>query len=141
MILSYFLNSSKQKNSTFDINIPREGSSISLHNSFVLLEFEVTNNFNANAQYAYGIELCPVNNLGPVAFFSEAQLSRSSNEHLETFENLHTAILRHNLLSSSANTTDILHGFDSNVTRRREESTTNKQDDTKGILLQWNSMK
>ena len=40
----------------------------------------------------------------------------------------------HKLLSSSHDTNDILYGFDSNVNRRREELTNNKEAGEKGTF-------
>ena len=59
--------------SNIDINIPREDSYISLQNSYVLFEFEVTHNDVATTHYAANNEISLVN-LGPVALFSEARL-------------------------------------------------------------------
>ena len=80
----------------------------------------MTHNIVAYTQYSANNDVC-LANLGPVAFFSEARLSASSNKHHEKVENLHTVSLMHKILSSSANSTDLLFVFDSNITRRRQE--------------------
>ena len=59
--------------------------------------------------------------------FSETKLTTHSGKHLENIEILHTVSLMHKLLSSSHDTNDILYGFDSNVARRRQELTNNKE--------------
>ena len=64
-----------------DKNIPREDSYISLQNSYILVDFEVTHNVYANTQYAQIKQVCLVN-LGPFGPFSEVKLSTSSNKHL-----------------------------------------------------------
>ena len=86
----------KNWNSYSDINIPRDNISISLQKSYTLVESEVTKNVNAIAQYANENEYCLVN-LGAIALFPKAKLSKSSNKHLEKFEKLHTVSLMHKL--------------------------------------------
>ena len=53
-------------NSNITINIPREDSYISLQNSYILIEFEVTH--NDDTKYADNNEISLVN-LGPIAFY------------------------------------------------------------------------
>ena len=118
-------------NSNITINIPREDSYISLQNSYILIDFEVTR--NDDTKYVDANEISLVN-LGPVALFSEGKLTTHSGKHLENIENLHTVSLMHKLLSSSHDTNDILYGFDSNVARRRQELTNNKEPGEKGTF-------
>ena len=66
--------------------------------------------------------------------FSEGKLTTHSGKPLENIENLHTVSLMHKLLSSSHDTIDLLYGFDSNVDRRREELTNNKEVGEKGTF-------
>ena len=66
------------------------------------------------------LKVCLVN-VGPIACFSEAKLLTSSNKHLEELENLYIVSLIHKLLSSSANSTDLLYGFGSSITYRRHK--------------------
>ena len=118
-------------NSNITIHIPREDSYISLQNSYILIDFEVTH--DDDTKYAIGDEISLVN-LGPVALFSEAKLTTHSGKHLEKVENLHTVSLMHKLLSSSHDTYDIIYGFDSSIPRRREELTNNKEAGEKGTF-------
>ena len=118
-------------NSNITINIPREDSYISLQNSYILIDFEVTH--DDDTKYINGNEISLVN-LGPVALFSEAKLTSHSGKDLEKVENLHTVSLMHKLLSSCHETIEPLYGFDSNINRRRQELTKNKEDLEKGTF-------
>ena len=81
-------------NNNLDINVSHEDSYISLQNSYFSVEFEVTHNVNASTQNAVNNKFC-VANLDPIALFSAAILSKSSNKHLEKFANLHAVSLLH----------------------------------------------
>ena len=116
------------------MNILREDSYISLQSSYILVEVEVTHIVNANTQYVENIEIGLVN-LGPIALFFEANLSKSSNKILEKVESLHTVSLLHKLLSSCAKSTDLLFRFDSNKTHRRLEFTNNKKAGQRGVFF------
>ena len=102
-----------------------------MKNSYILIGFEVTH--DDDTKYVNGNEVSLVN-LGPIALFSEAKLTTHSGKPLEKVENLHPVSLMHKLLSSSHDTTDLLYGFESNITRRREELTNNKEAGEKGTF-------
>ena len=118
-------------NSSITINLPREDSYISLQKSYILIDFEVTH--VDDTKYVDGNEISLVN-LGPVALFSEAKLTSHSGKDLEKVENLHTASLMYKLLSSCHDTNEPLYGFDSNINRRRQELTNNKEAGEKGTF-------
>ena len=118
-------------NSNVTIHVPREDSYISLQNSYIVLDFEVTH--NDSTKYVDGDEISLVN-LGPIAAFSEVKLTTHSGKHLEKVENLHPISLMYKLLSSCHDTIDHLYGFDTNVTRRREELTNKNEAAEKGTL-------
>ena len=65
-------------NSNITINIPREDSYISLQNSYILINFEVTR--VDDTKYVDGNEISLVN-LGPVALFSEGKLTTHIQEN------------------------------------------------------------
>ncbi len=85
-------------NTTLTIDIPREDSYIDLHDSYLKLEIQVVKNAD-DTLYADGNGICLVN-LGPVALFSEATLSNSSQKKLEHVEQVYQATLMHKMLSS-----------------------------------------
>ena len=126
------LATANNNNSNITIHIPREDSYISLQNSYVLVEFELTH--NDDTKYVDGNEISLVN-LGPIAMFAEARLTTHSGKHLEKVENVHPISLMHKLLSSCHETTDLLSGFDSSIPRRRKELTNNKENGEKGIFI------
>ena len=51
-------------------------------------------------------------NFGPVALFKEAKLTTNSNKHLDKVEKFHTNSILYKLLSTSARTKDLFHGFE-----------------------------
>ena len=91
----------------------------------MFFQVNVTHNVDANTQYAK-INANSLVNLGPIALFSEAKLTFSDNR-LEKAKNLHTASLKHKVLSSSPATTDLLYGSEKNYDRRGDEITNNKK--------------
>ena len=64
-------------------------------------------------------------NFGPVAFFSEDQLTTSSGKHLEKVDNLHPICLIYKLLTSSQQTSQLMYGFEESTTIKRKELTNN----------------
>ena len=65
-------------------------------------------------------------NFGPIALFSEAKPTTSSDKHLEKVDNLHPISLMIKLLTSTYPTSQLLYGFEESTTIRRQELTNNK---------------
>ena len=112
-------------NSNTTISFPREDAYICLQNSFISLEFEVLK--NNNTRFADGDEIGLVN-FGPISLFSEAKLTTSSGKHLEKVDNLHLISLMYKLLTSTSQTSQLLYGFEENLSVRRQELTNNKNE-------------
>ena len=112
-------------NSNTTISFPREDAYICLQNSFISLEFEVLKNINT--RYTNGDEIGLVN-FGPISLFSEAKLKTSSGKHLEKVDNLHLISLMYKLLTSTSQTSQLLYGFEENLSVRRQELTNNKNE-------------
>ena len=112
-------------NSNTTISFPREDTYICLQNSFISLEFEVLK--NNNTRYADGDEIGLVN-FGPISLFSEAKLTTSSGKHLEKVDNLHLISLMYKLLTSTKSTSQLMYGFEENLSVRRQELTNNKNE-------------
>ena len=112
-------------NSNTTISFPREDAYICLQNSFISLEFEVLK--NNNTRYADGDEIGLVN-FGPISLFSEAKLTTSSGKHLEKVDNLHSISLMYKLLTSTKSTSQLMYGFEENLSVRRQELTNNKNE-------------
>ena len=74
-------------NSQIYINIPREDSVISLSNSYLDLNFDAVHAVTNN-RYADNNDIRLVN-LGPVALFSNYNLTTSSGKHLEDVSHAH----------------------------------------------------
>ena len=111
-------------NSQIYIIIPREDSVISLLNSYVDLNFEVTKRVD-NSRYANGNDLRLVN-LAPVALFSNLKLTTNSGTHLEDISHAHLVSLMYKLITSSKDSNDLSIGFDNSRNRRRDELALNK---------------
>ena len=111
-------------NSQIYINIPREGSVISLLNSYLDLNFEVIKRAD-NSRYANGNDIRLVN-LGPIALFSNFKLTMSSGKHLEDFSHAHLVSLMYKLKTSSKDSNNLSISFDNSRNRRRDELALNK---------------
>ena len=111
-------------NSQIYINIPREGSLISLLNSYLDLNFDVLH-AATNNRYADNNDIRLVN-LGPVALFSNYKLTTSSGKHLEDVSHAHIVSLMYKLITTAKGCDDLSIGFDRDRTRRRNELTNNK---------------
>ena len=111
-------------NSQIYISIPREDSVISLMNSYLDLNFEVIKKVD-DTRYGNGNDTKLVN-LGPIALFSNFELTTSSWKHLEDISHAHFVSLMYKLITSSKNSDDLSIGFDRSAARRRAEITTNK---------------
>ena len=112
-------------NSNTKISFPREDAYICLQNSFISLEFEVLK--NNITRYTNGDEIGLVN-FGPISLFSEAKLTTSSGKHLEKVDNLHLISSMYKLLTSTSQTSQLLYGFEENLSVRRQELTNNKNE-------------
>ena len=111
-------------NSQVYINVPREGSVISLLNSYLELNFDVLH-AATNIRYIDENEIRLVN-LGPIAFFSIYKLATSSGKHLENIDQAHIVSLMYKLLTSSKGIDDLSIGFDRDRNKRQRELSNNK---------------
>ena len=78
-------------NSQIQINIPTEGSVISLLNGYLDLNLEVIKKAD-NSSYANGNDIRLIN-LGPILLFSIFKLTSSSGKHLEDISHAHNVSL------------------------------------------------
>ena len=106
------------------INMPREDSVFSLLNSYLDLNFDVVHNATNN-RYADGNDFRLVN-LGPIALFSNYELTTSSGKHLEDISHAHIVSLMYKLITTAKECDDLSIGFDRDCTRRRNDLTNNK---------------
>ena len=111
-------------NSQIYINIPREDSVISLLNSYIELNFDVSKAASSN-RYADADDIRLIN-LGPIALFSKYRLTTSSGKHLKNIDHAHTVSLMYKLLSSSRDSDDLSIGFNRSRDRRKREFLNNK---------------
>ena len=111
-------------NSQIYINIAREGSVISLLNSYIEINFDVLKAATSN-RYADADDIRLIN-LGPIALFSTYKLTTSSGKHLENIDHAHIVSLNYKLLSSSRDTDDLSIGFDRSRDKKKEELLKNK---------------
>ena len=111
------------KNSNNSISLPREDAYICLQNSCTSVDFEVL--MQDDTRYADNDQIGLIN-FGPVALFSETNLTTSSGKHLEKVDNLHTVSLMNKLLTSNQQTSELLYGFEESQGTRRQELTNNK---------------
>ena len=111
-------------NSQIYTNIPREGSGISLLNSYLDLNFDVVH-AATNNRYAHGNDIRLVN-VGPVALFSNYNLTTSSGKHLENISHAHIVSLMYKLITTAKGCEDLAIGFDRDRIRRQNELTNNR---------------
>ena len=64
--------------------------------------------------------------LGPIALFSNIELTTSSGKHLEDFSHTHTVSSMYKTISGAEDTNDLSIGFDQSPNRRRDKLTSNK---------------
>ena len=88
-----------ERSQTF-IDIPREDRAVSLEDSYLELDFNVTHRAGAHGRYADCDHIVLVN-LGPIALFNKYRLTSSSAKEVEEIENAHVICLMHKILSSS----------------------------------------
>ena len=65
-------------------------------------------------------------NLGPIALFSNYELTTSSGKHMEYIDHAHLVCLIYKLITSSRGSDDLSIGFDRDRIRRQRELTNNK---------------
>ena len=106
-------------NSQNYINIPKEDSVISLLNSYHDLNFEVIERAD-NSRYANGDKTRLVN-LGPIALFSNFELTTSSGKHMADIGHAHIVSFMYELITSAKDTDDLSSGFDRSHDRRKKE--------------------
>ena len=111
-------------NSQIYINIPREDSVISLFNSYIELNFDLLKAAISN-RYADTVDIRLIN-LGPIALFSNYNLTTSSGKHLEIIDHAYIVSLMYKLLSSSRDIDDLSIGFDRSRDRRKRELLNNE---------------
>ena len=117
------------ENDQIFIDIPTEDSAISLKDSYLELDFNVTERAGAHARYADDNHIILVN-LGPIAVKIKYRLTSSSGKEKEEIDNARVICLMHKLISSSRDSDPLSIGFHrSNETREGE--LTNKKT-TKG---------
>ena len=106
------------------INRPTEDCVISLLNSYIELNFGVLHAATGNG-YADGDDI-RLNNLGPIALFSNYKLTTSSGKHLQEISHAHIVSLMYKLLTSSKDYDDLSIGLDRSRDRRKDELAKNK---------------
>ena len=106
------------------INVPIEGSVVSLLNSYIELNFDVVQ-AATNNRYANIIDVRLVN-LGPIALFSKYKLTIFSGKHSEDISLAHIVSLMYKLITSAKDTDDLSVGFDRDCVRRQLELTNHK---------------
>ena len=113
------------------IDIPREASAISLNDSYLELDFNVTD-IGAHNRYVDDdhIRLVNLGPIGPIAFFNEYRLTSSSVKKIEEIDNAHVICLRYKLISSSRDSNNLSIAFYRSIEVREREITDNKT--TKG---------
>ena len=92
------------------INIPREDSVVSSLNSSLDLSFDVLH-AASNDRYTDGNDITLVN-LGPIALFSNYELTSSLGKLLEDISHAHIVSLMYKLVTSAKDTDDLSIGFD-----------------------------
>ena len=106
------------------ITIPREDSVISLLNSYLELNFDVSQAATDN-RYVDNDDIKLVN-LGPIALFSNYKLTTLSGKHLEEISHAHIVSLMYKLLTSSKDCEDLSIGFERSRDKRKRELTNHK---------------
>ena len=105
-------------NSQIYINIPRRDSVISLLNSYLELNFDISQAATGN-WYPDGADI-RLGNLAVIALFSIYKVTTSNGKHLEEINHAHIVSLMYKLLSSSKESDALSIGFDRSRDRKRE---------------------
>ena len=111
-------------NSQIYINIHREGSVVSLLNSYLDLNFDVLH-ATSGTRYADDKDKRLIN-LGPIAFLSDKKLTASSGKHLEDISHAHIFSLKFKILTTGRDSDILSISFDRDRKRRQRELTNNK---------------
>ena len=90
----------------FFIGLPREDNAISLRDSYLELDFNVTHRAGTHAQYAFGDHIRIVN-LCPIALFNKYRLTSSSGKEVGKIDKAHVICLLHKLISRSRDSDDL----------------------------------
>ena len=106
------------------INIHREDCVISLLNSYIDLNFDVLH-AATNNRYADGDNI-RLDNLGPIALFSNFKVTTRSRRHWEDIIYAHIVSLMYKLIISSGGSDDLSIGFDRDCGRKLRELSKNK---------------
>ena len=107
------------------INLPRESSVIILLNGYIELHFDVLHAAIGN-RYADGDNVRLVI-LGPIALFSNYNLSTGSGKLFEEISHAHIVSLMYKQLASNGGFDDMSIGFDRSCNRRKQMLTNNKK--------------
>ena len=111
-------------NSQVYIFIPREDSVISMLSSNLQINFDVLQAATKN-RYIDGNDIRLVI-VGPIALFSNYELTTSLGKHLENIDHVHVASLMYKLKTSSRGSDDLSIAFDRDRNRRQRQLTNNK---------------
>ena len=93
-------------------------------NSYFELNFDVLQ-AATNNKYV-DVNDIRVDNLGPIALFSNYKLTTSSGKHLEEIRHAHIVSLLYKLITSSKDSDDLSIGFDCHRGRRKNDLSNNK---------------
>ena len=104
------LNLVNGENIQFFIVTLRQDSAVSLKDSYLELDFNVTHRAGAHARYADGEHIRLVN-LGLIALSYNYQLTSSSGKEIEQIDNAHVIFLVYNKLSSRRDSHDLSISF------------------------------
>ena len=110
------------ENSQISIDILKEDSAISLKDSFLELNFDVTHRVGAHALYAHRDHIRLVN-LGPIALLIKYRLTSSSGKKKEEIDNAHVICLMYKLISSTRDSDDLSNCFHRSIEAREKELT------------------
>ena len=92
------------------IDIPREVSAISIKDSYLELDFNVTHRAGADARFAESNQIKVVL-LGPIALFNNYRLTSSRGKEVEEFDNANVICLIYKLITSGRDSDDLSIGF------------------------------
>ena len=106
-------------------DITREGSAISLKNSYLELDFNVTHRAGAHNRYIDDDHIKIVN-LGPIAVINKYSITSSSEKEIKEIDNFHVICLMCKLKSISRDSDDLSLGFH-RIIGVRERKLTNKK--------------
>ena len=109
--------------------IPREGSIISLFNSYLYLNIDMVH-FATNNRYADDNDIRLVN-IEAIALFINYMLTSSSRKHLNDISHAHIVSSMYKLITSAKDTDDLPLPFDRDRERRRRELTHSKNQECK----------